>query len=125
MADAVEVPTDIADRLRTICLALPQAYEERAWLGFRWRIRNRNFAHVWSVDRPEGMLTAVWFWSLPPERDALVRSGRPFFQPRHGKYVVGMVLNHRTDWTEVTEVLTDSYCVHAPKKLAAQVAPPS
>jgi hypothetical protein len=29
----------ILTRLRAICLALPDAHEEHAWVGIRWRIR--------------------------------------------------------------------------------------
>ncbi|MCW2798958.1 MAG: hypothetical protein JWQ70_430, partial [Aeromicrobium sp.] len=41
-----EVPPEILDRLRPICLGLPEAYEEPAWTGTRWRVRTRTFAHV-------------------------------------------------------------------------------
>jgi hypothetical protein len=33
-----------------------------------------------------------------------------------------MVLDDDTDWDEVDEVVTESYCVLAPKELAAAVA---
>ena len=37
---------EIVRRLGAIALALPEAYEEDAWTGVRWRIRGRTFAHV-------------------------------------------------------------------------------
>ncbi|MBV9936096.1 MAG: MmcQ/YjbR family DNA-binding protein, partial [Actinobacteria bacterium] len=30
-----------------------------------------------------------------------------------------------TNWTEVAELVTDSFCIMAPKKLAALVQPPN
>ena len=33
-------------RLAGIALTLPDAYEEDAWTGVRWRIRAKTFAHV-------------------------------------------------------------------------------
>ena len=33
-------------RLAATALALPDAYEEDAWTGVRWRIRAKTFAHV-------------------------------------------------------------------------------
>ena len=33
-------------RLAATALTLPDAYEEDAWTGVRWRIRGRTFAHV-------------------------------------------------------------------------------
>jgi hypothetical protein len=35
--------------------------------------------------------------------------------------VMGMVLDDNVDWEEVGELLTESYCILAPKKLAALV----
>lgn len=49
------------------------------------------------------------------------RPGFPFYWPGWGQNVVGMVLNGQTDWAEVAELLTDSFRVQAPKKLARQI----
>ena len=46
-----EVPADVVDQLRSVCLGLPEAYEEQAWVGTRWRVRQRTFAHVLVLDR--------------------------------------------------------------------------
>ena len=51
-------------------------------------------------------------------------AGHPFFYAGWGRDVVGMVLEEDTDWTEVAELLTESYCVLAPKKLVALVDRP-
>ena len=47
---AGDVPTEILDAVRAVCLALPDAYEEAAWVGTRWRIRGKTFAHVLTID---------------------------------------------------------------------------
>ena len=44
------VPRDVVAKLRLICLGLPDAYEESAWVGTRWCIRKKNFAHVLMID---------------------------------------------------------------------------
>ena len=36
-----------------------------------------------------------------------------------------MILDDGTDWDEVAELLTDSYCIQAPAKLAGLVERPS
>ena len=46
-----DAPEEILDKLREICLAFPDAYEEDAWAGTRWCVRKKNFAHV-VRDRP-------------------------------------------------------------------------
>ena len=38
--------------------------------------------------------------------------------------MIGMLLDDGTDWTELAELLTYSYCLVAPKQLANQVARP-
>ena len=50
MTASTDVAPEIVARLRSMCLALPEAYEEQAWVGTRWRIRKRTFAHVLTID---------------------------------------------------------------------------
>jgi len=45
-----DVPDHTEARLREICLALPDAHEQRAWVGTRWMVRKRTFAHVLGVE---------------------------------------------------------------------------
>ncbi len=130
-----DVPDDIVARLRAVCLGLPEAYEEPAWVGTRWRIRKRTFAHVLSVepgsphaysqaaqvDRPVTVMT----FRLPVEElEALTRIGHPYFRAQWGRDVAVMVLDGEVDWEEVAELLTESYCVLAPRKLAGLVDRP-
>ena len=50
MSDIADVPPAVVGRLRVICGELPEAYEEPAWIGLRWRIRRRTFLHVYTTD---------------------------------------------------------------------------
>ena len=50
--------------------------------------------------------------------------GHPFFGTRWRADEVGMVLDDDADWDEVAELLTESYCLLAPKKLVALVDRP-
>ncbi len=119
-----DVPPKVMDELRAICLGLPETHEQQAWAGARWMIRTRTFAHVLTIEGPEGARTVVSFRSSGPELEVLFHAGHPFFRPGWGTNVVGLVLDEATDWTEVAELLTESYCVLAPKKLAAQIERP-
>lgn len=136
MAESTDVPDKIVDRLRTVCLRLPEAYEEPAWVGTRWRVRKYTFAHVLTIEsgRPpayaramdaDGPAIAVTFRLPLSELDALAGSGHPYFRARWGRDVAGMVLDADVDWDEVAELLIESYCVLAPKKLVALVDRPS
>jgi hypothetical protein len=42
----VEPAGDVVARVASTALALPDASEEDAWTGVRWRVRNKTFAHV-------------------------------------------------------------------------------
>jgi hypothetical protein len=130
-----DVPPEILDRLRPICLGLPEAYEEPAWIGTRWRIRQRTFAHAVTFDpdrhlayaRAAGTdepLCVMTFRSPGDELEALVSTGPPFFKADWGTDVVGIVLGDDSDWEEIAELLTESYRVLAPKRLADRVTHP-
>ena len=109
------MPEAIEQKLRAVCLALPETYEEKAWAGRRWMVRKKNFCHVLTVD--DNVL--MTFRSVPPELDALANMGHPFFALGWGRNAIGMLLDDETDWDEVAELVADSYCVVAPKKLAS------
>ena len=117
-------PDEVVDALRAICLALPEAHEEPAWTGIRWCVRKRNFAHVFALDEPAGPVTLIAFRSAPPELDALWNAGHPFFPLGWGRNAIGLLIDGDTDWDEVAELLTESYCTLAPKKLVALVDRP-
>ncbi|MCW2751453.1 MAG: hypothetical protein JWR83_2563 [Aeromicrobium sp.] len=132
------VPPEILDRLSPICLGLPEAYEEPAWTGLRWRVRKRTFAHVRTIEPSEASaharvaaargdrpMTLMTFRAPAEELDALANAGPPYFRAGWGRDVVGLVFSGRTDRDEVAELLTDSFCVMAPQKLIARVVRPS
>jgi hypothetical protein len=132
VSDPGDVLPEVLDQLRPVCLGLPETYEEPAWVGIRWRIRKRTFAHVLTVDPDHQMAYAraaetdepvcvLTFRSPGDEIEALIASGHPFFKAGWGTDVVGMVLDGDVDWDEVGELLTESYRVLAPKRLAALV----
>jgi hypothetical protein len=125
VTEYADVPIEVVGELRSVCLGLPEAYEEQAWAGTRWRIRKRTFAHVLTVDSADGPVSVITFRSSGPELDALRGAGHPFFRPGWGTNVVGMVLGADVDWEEVAELVTESYCVLAPKRLAELVDRPS
>jgi predicted DNA-binding protein (MmcQ/YjbR family) len=123
--DYVDVDGAVLERLRKPCLALPETREEQAWAGRRFVVRKRNFAHVFALCDDRGTVTTMLSFRSPDEeRDALLASGHPFFPLGWGRDVVGMVLDEATDWEEVREVVTDSYCVLAPQKLVDLVDRP-
>jgi hypothetical protein len=132
VTEPADVSPEIVGRLRPVCLGLPETYEEPAWVGIRWRIRTHTFAHVLTVEAgwppayaraagTDGPATVVTFRSPGSERDELRSRGHPFFVPEWWPDAAGMVLDGDSDWAEVAELITESYCALAPKKLVRLV----
>ncbi|MFJ2865139.1 MmcQ/YjbR family DNA-binding protein [Kitasatospora sp. NPDC087314] len=126
------MPPEILNRLRPICRQLPESYEEPAWIGVRWRIRTRTFAHVYSPDTDRipfyaryvtagQELVVMTFRVTVDDLLGLTADGFPFFRADWGHNVAAAVLGDHTDWTELSELITDSYREMAPKFLAARV----
>lgn len=119
------VPEAVEAQLRGLCLELPDAYEERAWVGTRWMVRKRTFAHVLGVEvADERPMVVLSFRSAGEELEILRQTGHPFFPLGWARNAIGMELDAETDWDEVGELLTESFCVLAPKKLIALVDRP-
>jgi hypothetical protein len=125
----IEPDSVIVARLSTTALALPEVYEEDAWTGIRWRIRAKTFAHVMvaqagfessfrDVTGVTDPTTVLTFHASGEELLALVHAGMPFYKPPWSPTIVGMVIDDDTDWAEVADLVTESYRVCAPQKLA-------
>jgi len=113
------------DRVRAICLALPEA-EERPFGGHTapaFRIRDKFFvmtsedATSMTLKAPKGVQAILV--AADPER---------FFVPKYVGHIgwVGVLLDRTAslDWDEVAELIAESYCLAAPKRLAARVGTP-
>lgn len=127
-----EVPKTILTRLRKACLALPETREEQAWVGTRWCIRKETFAHVltiadaWPplyarVAGTDGPVCVLTFQSLGPRVDPETFSRAPYFRPLWRPDIAGRILDSDVDWSDVTKLVTASYCLLAPKKLVETV----
>jgi hypothetical protein len=123
----VKVPDDIVKRIRALCLALPEvtvrADEPQTparSTAQSFDIRRRSFcllvAREGSGGKPVPLLVLR---AGPDERKALLAIGHPFFASRAGRDRIVVVLTDDTDWAEIRELVTDSYRILAPKKLAA------
>ena len=118
----VDPHPDVVDRVRAAALSLPEVEEQDAWAGTRWVVRRRTFAHVLQILEPVER-TVLTFRADGEDLHVLQHVGHPFFRLGWGRDAMGMVLDDATDWAEVAEVVRDSYCVMAPKKLVALLNP--
>ena len=116
------VPEETVLRIDAILGRLPEVREENAWVGTRWRVGSATIAHVFGG---EDQLFRITFRAEADEVMAFEHLGAPYFRAGWGRNVVGLLLDDDTDWDELAELLTDSYCLQAPQRLAARVARPA
>ncbi len=116
-----DVPGDYVARLRAILERLPECRPEDAWVGLRWRVGGATVAHVFGG---EDQLFRITFRAEADEVMAFQHLGAPYFKTEWGGNVVGMLIDDDTDWEELAELLTDSYCLQAPQRLVALVDRP-
>lgn len=116
-----EVPEGYVQRMGAVLRPLPEIVQEPAWVGVRWRVRGRTVAHVFGG---EDGLFRVTFRGEPDEVAAFEHLGEPYFRGGWGHDVIGLLVDDATDWEEVAELLTDSYCLRAPAELVALVERP-
>jgi hypothetical protein len=123
----VEVPPDILERTRAMCLALPEvtvrvddSLVPARSTAYSFDIRRRSFCLLVAQEDSAGQPVPLLVLRADPvEREALLASGYPFFASRAGRDRIVVVLNDRTDWAEIGELVIQSYRVLAPKKLIA------
>jgi predicted DNA-binding protein (MmcQ/YjbR family) len=123
----VEVPQDIAERIRSLCLALPevtvridQSRTRTRSTAWSYDIRRRSFCLLIAYEHAPGKhVPLIVLRANPEERKALLSIGRPFFPSRAGRDRIVVALTGDTDWTEIRELVTESYRILAPKKLTA------
>ena len=117
---------NLIDRVRTLCLALPEAFELEAWDHPTFRVGSGR-GKMFCIAAGDG--SSIRLKADPVEREALLAHGDPFYMPPYvgAKGWIGINLDHRrTDWEEVAELIATGYCLIAPKRLARKVtSPPS
>jgi hypothetical protein len=118
-------PRSAIGRVRSICLALPEV-DERPFGGHTapaFRVRDKIFVMT-SEDATSMTMKA------PRGAQQVLVASEParFFVPKYvgPKGWVGVRLDLRVppDWDEMAEMITESYCLTAPKRLAALVGEP-
>jgi len=123
VAERPELPERWVRRLRALLVdRFPECVEEHAWVGVRWQVGQATIAHAFGG---EDGIFRITFRAEADEVMAFQHLGQPYFKASWGVNVVGIVLDGDTDWVELAELLTDSYCIQAPARLARLVERPA
>ncbi len=104
------------NKLRAICLALPEALEAGGVGNPSFKVREKIFA----MQHPMNERYSMWCKAPPGFQDMLVSSEpeRFFVPPYVGKRGwVGVWLDVELDWDHIRDLVEESYRMTAPKKL--------
>jgi predicted DNA-binding protein (MmcQ/YjbR family) len=112
------------ERLRAICLALPETTEKIAWGEPTWRVKGKLFAQLDNHHHGADHL-AVWLPAPLGEQESMIfldpaRFFRPPYVGQRGW--VGVRIDGRPDWAVVATLVKQAYREVAPPRLRAAVA---
>jgi predicted DNA-binding protein (MmcQ/YjbR family) len=116
-------PKSPVERLRAICLALPDTSEKVAWGEPTWRVRGRLFAQLDNHHHGADHL-AVWMPAPLGEQESLIFLDRErFFRPPYVGHRgwVGVRIDRRPNWTLVARLVKQAYREVAPPRLREAV----
>lgn len=115
----VHIEPHLLDRLRDICLDLPEASESIVFGAPTFKIGKKNFTmtHRDQNDRP-----TIWVKGAPGRQDAVIGTFPDrYFRPPYlgGKGWIACWLDDvaNPDWDEIEELIEDSYRLIAPKRM--------
>lgn len=107
------------DRLRKLCLALPETTERLSHGEPTWFVRDKK-TFVMFADHHHDDRLAFWCAAPPGAQEALL-AGQPdrYFHPPYVGHRgwLGVRLDVPVDWAEIAEIVTDAYRVIAPRRL--------
>ena len=115
---------DRLKRVAAICLRMPEARQEKMGQHAGFLVRKKTFAYYLDNHHGDGIV-GVWCKVLAGDNAALIASNpKKFYMPAYvgPRGWVGLRLDvGKIDWEEVQELVTHSYQLCAPKRLAAMV----
>jgi hypothetical protein len=124
----VRRPASTLTRLRTICLALPEAIERETWGIPTFRVREKIFTMFPAGSPADTDAPARWCKAPRGAQEILIEADATrFFRPPYVGHNgwIGVRLNGRVDWHEVGQLVRRSYAMTAPRKLLAAEVQPS
>jgi hypothetical protein len=112
------------DRLRRICLALPEATERPTHGSPGFFVRDKKlFA---SVDDHHHGVEHLAFWCAAPlgvQEQMIAEDPAQFFRPPYVGHRgwLGVRIDLDPDWDEIAAIVREAFCQVAPKMLVARV----
>ncbi|MBI5087566.1 MAG: MmcQ/YjbR family DNA-binding protein [Actinobacteria bacterium] len=115
---------DITERLRAVCMALPEVTERLSHGEPTWFVRDKK-VFVQSSDHHHDDRLGFWCAAPPGVQAELVETEpERFYRPPYvgGRGWLGVYLDvPDLDWDEIASIVREAYRVVAPAKLVAQL----
>jgi hypothetical protein len=115
------VREDALERLREICLSLPETTERLSHGEPTWFVREKK-TFVTFADHHHDDRLAFWCAAPPGAQDVLVDADpERFFVPPYVGHRgwLGVRLDRGVDWDQIADLVEDAYRMVAPKRLIA------
>jgi hypothetical protein len=110
----------VLERLRTLCLALPETSERLSHGAPSFFVRGRRCFLMLLDDHHEDGRFAIWCAAPPGDQQLLVDAdSAKFFVPPYVGHRgwLGVRLNDGIDWDELAGIVEDAFSTVAPKSL--------
>ena len=116
--------SDALQRVRALCLSLPEVNERLSHGSPTFFIRDRKTFVMYLDNHHDDGRLALWCAAPPGMQQALV-AGEPehYFRPPYVGHRgwVGAYLDVPLDWAEIEDLVEDAYRLVAPARLVAQL----
>jgi hypothetical protein len=113
------------ERVRAVCLALPEVTERPSHGSPTWFVRDKKVFVTFHVEgHHENRFPHLWVAAAPGVQEELIAEAPDrFFRPPYVGHRgwLGVRLDGPVDWAEVAELCADAYRATAPKTLVAQL----
>jgi hypothetical protein len=114
---------DPLERLRALCLALPEATERISHGEPTWFVRGKKTFATYANHHHDDRLS---FWCAAPDgaQEILIATNpERFFRPPYVGHRgwIGVRLDVPVDWDQIADLIVDAYRTVAPKKLVEQL----
>ena len=117
-------PAESLEKLRRLCLALPETSERMSHGHETWFVRDKN--HFASYHNPaHDDRVAMWCAAPPGAQEVLVGADpKRFFRPKYVGHPgwLGIYLDVPQEWDQIADLVREAYCEIAPKRLVAMLA---
>lgn len=112
-------------KLRAVCLALGDVVEKEAWGECTFRVVNGSMFAMTDNNHHQSGHVAVWVKAPAMVQEILISSdSKRFFKPPYmgHKGWVGVRIDGKPDWEQLSAILKDGYEISLPVRKAARTA---